>query len=98
MPRREKLNEAYLVKRVAETKGRTRKMSWPGVRGAPDRFVGWPTLGKFALVEVKEEQQPWGLQPHQAREIQFLLACGLPAVVLDNKQQIDYFVKQMTGL
>ena len=36
---RESEVEAYLVKRVKELGGDTRKMKWIGRRGAPDRFV-----------------------------------------------------------
>lgn len=97
MPRREKLNEEYLDKRVRETKGFTRKVKWTGRRGAPDRLCAWPTLGTHGYVEVKEEDQPWGLQDHQAREHQFMRASGMPVAVLSTKEEIDIFIKLKTG-
>lgn len=95
--RKEELNEAYLVRRVKETKGDTRKVKWVGRRGAPDRLCAWPTLGQFAFVEVKEDEQPWGLQDHQAREHQFLMASGMPTWVLHNKDEINTFIRIKTG-
>lgn len=92
MPRKEELNEAYLKRRVKETGGKTRKVRWLGTRGAPDRFVGWESLGRGAFVEVKEESQPWGLQDHQRREIEWLKACGMRVAVLSNKKEIDDFI------
>ena len=94
--RKEILNEAHLRKRVRETHGVVRKMAWPGRRGAPDDFVGWPHKSRFALVELKEETQGWALQPHQAREHQVLMACGVPVVVLRSIAEIDAWVERMT--
>jgi hypothetical protein len=117
MPRKEELNEDYLIRRVEETGGKTRKVKWTGRRGAPDRFVGWPprplkfgkypdgrqimpdaeTDGVSAFVELKEANQPWGLQPHQRREIEWLKACGQRVAVLETKEQIDEFIRFHTG-
>ena len=97
MPRREKLNEEHLIKRVRETRGETRKVKWLSRRGAPDRYCGWPTRGVGSFVEVKEENQPWGLQDHQCREHQFMRACGLDVVVLGSREQIDQWIRLKTG-
>lgn len=96
MPRREELNEEYLIRRVKETGGQVRKAKWVGRRGCPDRFIGWPLLGRSAWVEVKEESQPWGLQDHQQRELSFLARCGEHAWVLNSKLEIDDFITEMT--
>ena len=95
MPKRERLVEDYLIKRVKETRGVTRKMAWPGRRGAPDRWVGWPSLSKYALVEVKEPDQPWGMQGHQAREIALLQSCGMVVYVADGKEGVDAVLRHM---
>lgn len=92
MPRKEELNEAYLKRRVEETGGVTRKVKWVAIRGAPDRLCMWPKLGKYAFVEVKEEDQPWGLQDHQRREIERMKGSGLRVAVLSNKKEIDDFI------
>jgi hypothetical protein len=96
MPRKEELNEEYLKRRVKETGGETRKVKWVQHRGAPDRLCGWPN-GRHAYVEVKEDSQPWGLQPHQAREHQKMLRWGMQVTVLGNKAAIDSFIKVMTA-
>lgn len=89
---KEESNERYLIRRVKETGGQTRKVRWMGHRGAPDRLVGWPILGKAAFVELKEASQSWGLQDHQLREIEWLKACGLRVAVLSTKAEIDQFI------
>lgn len=96
MPRKEELNETYLKRRVKETGGETRKVKWLGRRGAPDRLVGWPLHGCAFFVEMKEADQPWGLQDHQAREIEWLRACGFHVVVLSSKAEIDDFIALAT--
>lgn len=90
--RKEELNEAYLIRRVKETGGETRKAKWAGRRGAPDRFVGWRQHHRSAWVEVKEEDQDWGLQDHQRREIEWLKDCGQRVAVLSSKAEIDAFI------
>lgn len=97
MPRREKLNEEHFNKRVKETRGITRKVKWVGRRGAPDRLTGWPHLGTHSYVELKEADQPWGLQDHQAREHQLMRTCGMPVVVLSTVDEIDKWIKLKTG-
>jgi hypothetical protein len=97
MPRKEELNEEYLIRRVEETGGETRKVKWAGRRGAPDRFVGWKGLNRSAWVEVKEAEQDWGLQDHQARQCRWLKACGQHVEVLYTKAEIDGFIEHYTG-
>lgn len=92
MPRREELNEEYLIRRVKETGGDTRKVKWVGRRGAPDRLVGWPANFRHHYVEVKEESQPWGLQPHQEREHKWMKSCGMSVHVLSTKAAIEAFI------
>lgn len=96
MPRKEELNEEYLKRRVKETGGATRKCKWLARRGAPDRFCGWPEHGRSAFVEVKEKDQPWGLQDHQRRELAWLRDVGQRTAVLETKDDIDNFVRWMT--
>lgn len=95
--RKEELNEDFLARRVKETGGEARKFKWPGRRGGLDRFVGWPALGVSVFVELKEETQSWGLQPHQRREIEWLRGCGQRTAVLSNKAEIEEFIQFHTG-
>jgi hypothetical protein len=97
MPRKESANEAYLRKRVNETRGFVRKVKWPGVRGAPDDLVMWPHLKTYSFVELKEESQDWKLQPHQAREIDRMRCSGMNVAILDSPAAIDSFIRLKTG-
>lgn len=96
MPRKEELNEEYLKRRVKETGGFTRKVKWMGVRGAPDRLCAWPGHG-YAFIEVKEDDQPWGLQDHQQREIDRMRQSGMIVWVLSSKAVIEAFIKAVTN-
>lgn len=93
---KEELNETYLIRRAKETGGETRKVKWQGRRGAPDRLVGWKSRERYAFVELKEETQPWGLQDHQRREIEWMKACGMRVAILSNKAEIDEFIRYHT--
>jgi len=90
--RKEESNEEYLLRRVKETGGETRKVKWLGRRGAPDRLVGWKALGRYSFVELKEKSQSWGLQDHQRREIEWLKAIGLRVAILSSRTEIDQFI------
>lgn len=89
--------EAYLDTRIKALGGETRKVKWPGRRGAPDRMVllpprayGWPRffLARHPLVELK---RPKGgvLEPHQVREHERLRAAGFEVLVLWSIEDID---------
>lgn len=92
-PVREQLVESYFVQRVKETGGTVRKVRWDGHPGAPDRLVGWP--GRHALVELKRpDGEP---EPHQRREHDRLRAIGFRVDVIDTKEKVDAFVREMTG-
>jgi uncharacterized protein YegP (UPF0339 family) len=55
---RESKVEAHLKKLVKETGGVVRKVRWLGHRGAPDRWVGWPSTERTAWVELKKPATP----------------------------------------
>lgn len=89
----------YLKKRVKETGGSIRKLSWIGHKSAPDELLlykggklpnGWPA----PLVELKSEYcgerfprsvTEWA----QHREHQRLRKCGFRVEVIWTKDQID---------
>lgn len=88
-------DEAYLDRRVQQTGGETRKVVWPGRRGAPDRLCGWPN-GRNAFVELKHPDQKHPLTPLQAREIARMRSWGLDVWVIEGRDEIDRFIDRMT--
>ena len=83
--------ESYLVRRVKETGGDHRKVTWPGRRGAPDRLCGWPRQAAF--VELKRPGEvPTAAQ---LREHAKLRAMGFKVEVISDFDQVDAFVRRM---
>lgn len=82
--------EAYLKKRVLETGGSIRKLSWIGRRGAPDRLVWWPGPDLY-FIEMKSP----GKKPtkQQEREHARLREDGFQIAVIDSKEAVDAFLE-----
>ena len=80
--------EKYLIKRVREAGGRTRKLRYIGRRGCPDRLILLP--GLFALAECKRPGK--GLRLGQEKEARILKASGIYVYVLDSIYEVDYFM------
>ncbi|KVK98627.1 hypothetical protein [Burkholderia ubonensis] len=86
--------EAYFVAQVKAHGGEQRKLKWIGRRHGPDRFVKF--LGvPVVLVELKRP----GKEPRegQEREIARLRAVGADVRVIDTKQGVDNFIRDMTA-
>jgi len=89
--------ENYLVKRVRETGGFTRKLKWIGRNGAPDRMVWWkPSISDplRVLIYFVELKAP-GKKPtkQQAIEHQKMWDSGIYLVrVLDSEAAINDFI------
>lgn len=85
--------EAYLKKRVLETGGRIRKLSWPGHRGAPDRMIWWPDEGHGLTLVFVEVKAP-GKKPtkQQLREHKKLENDGFEVWVVNDTGIVDLFV------
>ena len=81
---RESEVEAYLVKRVKELGGDTRKLKWIGRRGAPDRFV--MLYGGFFVETKPPRGQP---RPEQEKEIEALRKSGVGVFVVDSYESVD---------
>ena len=76
--------EKYLVKRVKELGGDTRKLKWIGRRGAPDRFV--MLYGGF-FVELKAPGKV--LRVEQEKERTALNKAGIGVSVVDSFVSVD---------
>lgn len=82
---REATIESYLVRRVVEMGGETRKVQWLGRNGAPDRLV--MLQGRTVWVEVKAPGRK--CQPHQLREHARMRRLGQRVEVVDSLAGVD---------
>lgn len=90
---RESSVENYLVKRVAEIGGETRKLKWIGRRGAMDRLV----LYRGAhFVELK---RPKGgkLSAQQATEYETFTRLNVSIHIVNTKAKVDEFIDWLIG-
>ena len=87
---KEDVIESHLIKKVAEAGGFTRKVTYQGRRGAPDRHCYLPG-GRLLIVECK---RPKGgeLSKLQKVEISKLSRLGFEVHVVSTKEQIDAIV------
>ena len=87
----EKDIEKYLVKRVKEIGGKAYKWVSPGNSGVPDRLVFY--RGVVASVELKAPgKKPTPLQIAKHKELEKL---GHTVLVIDSKEQVDYFIQRL---
>lgn len=89
--------ENHFCKRVLETGGNTRKLSFIGWRGAPDRACWWPgTDWGIILVELK---RPKGgeLSAHQIELRAELLNSGQQVHLLWTIAMVDEFIRNRGG-
>ena len=91
---KEALVETRLKTKVEEAGGYIRKAQWIGRRGAPDRWVGFPSTKRAAWVELKRPKTPEA-EAHQAREHKRMRDCGEIVLVIANYADVDRFVREM---
>ena len=87
---REARIEKYFNDQVKLHGGSTRKVVFPGHRGAPDRLVLWPS--KVHWVELKRPLTPTA-EAHQLREHVRLRAAGQTVLVLATHAEIDEYIR-----
>lgn len=91
---RERDIEAYLRDQIKRLGGIAYKFVSPGNAGVPDRLVLLPA-GRVAFVELKASgKKPTALQELQQKRIAGL---GFKVLVIDSKEQVDEFIKEMLG-
>lgn len=88
---RESKIEGYLVRRVKELKGETRKVRWLARRGAPDRLVWIPGWRWPKMPEMKKPGKK--LEEHQKREHKRLKKMGVECCKLDSLEDVDRFLR-----
>lgn len=87
---KEKQIEEYLRKCVKAIGGKAYKFVSPGNDGVPDRIVCLPN-GRVIFVELKAPGEK--TRPLQNAKIQELRSMQQVVVVLDNKEEVDKFIK-----
>lgn len=78
--------EKYLIKQVKAAKGEINKLQWIGRRGAPDRFVMLPHVVCFAEVKAPGKKP----EDYQLREHRRLERFGVPVIVIDSLEKVDF--------
>ena len=91
---REKDIEGKLAKAVKEQGGMCPKLVCPGFDGMPDRLVLMPG-GRMAFVEVKAPgKKPRPLQKKRHTQLRVM---GFAVFVLDDPEQIEGIITEVTG-
>lgn len=91
---RERDIEEYLRKRVKAVGGAAYKWTSPGNSGVPDRIVIFPG-GGVVFVELKA---PGGKPtPLQLAQHKRLRALNCDVRIIDSKEQVDAFIKELVG-
>ena len=90
---REKEIESYLRDRIRRIGGKAYKFVSPGNNGVPDRLVCLPG-GQAVFVELKAPGK--APRPIQIHQIGMLKQLGFRVEVIDSKEQVDEFVKELS--
>ena len=87
--------ENYLIERVKAHGGDTRKVTYQGRKGAPDRWCFFPG-NRLLIVECKRPKKK-KLDPLQEVEVEWLQKMGQTATWLNTKEQVDVVLKEFLG-
>ena len=92
---RESAVEAYLRDKVKQAGGKAYKWVSPGNVGVPDRIVLFPG-GRVFFIELKAPgKKPTMLQTRQMEKLRDM---GFVAGVIDSKEGVDSFMKEVMPL
>jgi hypothetical protein len=84
--------ERYLCKQIKDLGGQTRKLTYLGHAGAPDRLVIMPQIGVF-FVELKADRAGAKLSALQVRELDLLRSAQAQVSVLRSISDVNIFIK-----
>ena len=87
----EKEIEIYLKNRIEALGGYCRKWVSPGHNGVPDRII--LLRGKAAFVETKAPEKK--ARKLQAKEMEQINDQGFFAGVIDTREKVDEFIREM---
>lgn len=89
---KESLIENYLIAQVKARGGFTRKVTYQGRTGAPDRWCFFPD-GKLLITELKRPGET--PRPDQVVEIEKLRSMGQKVYVIDSKEGVDLLMEMV---
>lgn len=84
---RERDLEKYLKERIKELGGATRKVKWPGINGAPDRFILYRG-GHWVELKITGEKP----SARQQQEHKIMSKHCIPVYVIDSYESADDFI------
>ena len=84
--------EDYLIAQVKAHGGDTRKVTYQGRKGAPDRWCFFPG-NRLLIVECKRPKKN-KLDPLQEVEVEWLQGMGFNAGWLNTKEQVDTVIRE----
>ena len=84
--------EDYLIAQVKAHGGDTRKVTYQGRKGAPDRWCFFPG-NRLLIVECKRPKKN-KLDPLQEVEVEWLQGMGFNAGWLNSKEQVDTVIRE----
>lgn len=87
----EKEVERYLTNRIKELGGYCRKWVAPGNNGVPDRIV--LLKGKAAFIETKAPEKK--ARKLQAKEMEEIRGQGFFSEVIDTREKVDAFIREV---
>lgn len=92
MNEKESSVEDYLIAQVKAHGGDTRKVTYQGRKGAPDRWCFFPG-NRLLIVECKRPKKN-KLDPLQEVEVEWLQGMGFNAGWLNTKEQVDTVIRE----
>lgn len=90
MGRAESYVESYIIERVKAMGGTTRKVTYQGRSGSPDRWCFLPG-GRLIIIEAKSKVGR--LSAIQKSEIEDLKALGFSVFVVHTREEVDAALK-----
>ena len=86
--------QAYFKRQAKQHGVLWRKIRFEGQRGCPDIFLAYG--GKVVLVELKNPNKRGRLSELQRRQIKKLTDVGIAALVIDNRDDVDEIIREIT--
>lgn len=87
--------QRYFKRQAASHDVLWRKIKFEGQRGCPDLLIAYK--GKIVLIELKSPNKKGRLSEIQIRQIKKFKDVGITVHVVDNKEQVDNVIQDITN-